>query len=331
MELKGKRILLLTASFFGYQFEIKKAFERLGAHVDYFDERPANTFMVKALIRIDRKLLAGYTNRYHGDIIERTKTRDYDVVFVLKGESISTGSLGKLRMLHPRARFIVYHWDSVRNNRNALRTMPFFDDVYSFDRYDSEKIPAVRFLPLFYLEEYREVALGKTPRDIDLLFIGTAHSDRYGFIRKVAGQIEKRGLKTYTYFFLPSRILYLKKRFTDRAFIGTRMNDFHYKALGTKQVLDLFKRSKTVIDLNHPRQTGLTMRCMEVLGAKLKLITTNKHIRDYDFFDNRNIMVIDRKNPKPDERFLRTPYEEIPAEIYDKYSIDNWAKQFFKM
>ena len=53
----------------------------MGARVDYFDERPANSFAVKAAIRINRNLLARYIDRYHARIIERTKNRKYDYVF----------------------------------------------------------------------------------------------------------------------------------------------------------------------------------------------------------------------------------------------------------
>ena len=70
MFLKGKNILFFSASLFGYQDEIRKGLCRAGASVDYYDERPANTFLVKALIRINRNLLAGYVDRYYNRIIK---------------------------------------------------------------------------------------------------------------------------------------------------------------------------------------------------------------------------------------------------------------------
>jgi len=45
--LRNKRILFLSASFFGYQYETKAALEHAGAIVGYFDERGANTFLSK--------------------------------------------------------------------------------------------------------------------------------------------------------------------------------------------------------------------------------------------------------------------------------------------
>ena len=74
MFLENKSILFFSAQAFGYQNEIRAEMERMGARVDYFDERPANSFAIKAAIRINRNLLARYIDRYHARIIERTKT-----------------------------------------------------------------------------------------------------------------------------------------------------------------------------------------------------------------------------------------------------------------
>ena len=96
MFFENRSILFFSAQAFGYQNEIRAEMERMGARVDYFDERPANSFAVKAAIRINRNLLARYIDRYHARIIERTKNRKYDYVFFIKGESISVENLDKI-------------------------------------------------------------------------------------------------------------------------------------------------------------------------------------------------------------------------------------------
>ena len=145
MFLENRSILFFSAQAFGYQNEIRAEMERMGARVDYFDERPANSFAVKAAIRINRNLLARYIDRYHARIIERTKNRKYDYVFFIKGESVSVENLNKIKELHPEAKLIIYHWDSIANNRNALRILPVFDRAFSFDKPDCEKL-GIRFL-----------------------------------------------------------------------------------------------------------------------------------------------------------------------------------------
>lgn len=318
--LKGKRILFLSASLFGYQYEIRAAMERMGATVDYFDERPANTFLVKAMIRINRNFIASYINRYHQRIIDQTAKNQYDTIFVTKGESISATTLTKLRTAHPQARLVIYHWDSIANNKNALATLPLFDKVFSFDKYDCLKLGA-NFLPLFYLTDYEQVTQSKREQDIDMLFVGTAHSDRYKLIKKITD-----GFRSYLYIYFPSPILYHKMRLSDPALKGTKKSDFRFTALSKGEILELYERSKAIIDIQHPHQTGLTMRSIEVLGAKRKLITTNDHVKEYDFYHPDNVLVVDRNKPVVDSDFIDKPYHAIDERIYQKYRLDNWIK-----
>lgn len=89
----------------------------------------------------------------------------------------------------------------------------------------------------------------------------------------------------------------------------------------------VFFDSRTILDIEHPAQTGLTMRTFETLGASKKLVTTNAQVRDYDFFDPSNILVIDRKSPpRIPESFLETAYVPAHADIYSKYSLQGWIK-----
>lgn len=104
------------------------------------------------------------------------------------------------------------------------------------------------------------------------------------------------------------------------------VQDVYFKSVDKQGLLDLYGRSRIIIDVQHPKQTGLTMRCFEALGAKRKLITTNTCIQGYDFYHPDNILIVDRQNPVIPASFYNVPYREIPDNIYVKYSLDNWIK-----
>ncbi|HCR2225600.1 TPA: hypothetical protein ONE13_004719 [Enterobacter asburiae] len=73
------------------------------------------------------------------------------------------------------------------------------------------------------------------------------------------------------------------------------------------------------------------MRSIETLGAKRKLITTNKNICDYDFYNEDNILVIDGSVTKKQiQNFLQKKYKALTAELYNKYSVDYWVKDFLR-
>ncbi|MCX4281790.1 hypothetical protein [Alistipes muris] len=329
MPLKNKRILFLSARTFGIPENITQTMEALGATVDFYDERPANSFIVKALIRINRNLIAGYINRYHKKIIEATKDKKYDYIFFIKGESFSRHNLDFLFRLHPEARTIMYYWDSIANNPNAVNLSGRFDRVFSFDRSDCEKM-GFSFLPLFYFDEYKEVGTYPGPYDYDCLFVGTTHSDRFRFVTSITEQIKAFGGKCFTYFFFQGKIMFYKYKFQNREMRGISSKAVHFVPLSKKSLLDLYRRSRIVMDVQHPKQIGLTLRCLETLGAKRKLITTNQDIRNYDFYNPNNILVVDRNNPVVPNGFLNTPYTEVNKDIYDKYSITSWVKHILK-
>lgn len=92
----------------------------------------------------------------------------------------------------------------------------------------------------------------------------------------------------------------------------------------SSEIADIVNQSKSVLDIQHPNQTGLTMRTIEMIGMNKKLITTNASIVNYDFYNKKNILIIDRDNPQIDVSFFSTPYEKLNPEIYQKYSLSSW-------
>jgi hypothetical protein len=321
--LSGKRILFFAPSFFGYEREIASGMRVLGAEVDLFDERPGNGFFTKALIRIRRSLLALRIAAYYNRIIERTRDRNYDYILFIKGEAVSAANIGLMRKLHPHAVFILYFWDSLRNNRNGRKILPLFDRVLSFDRVDCAAESLLIHRPLFYLDAYRDCA-DIQERDNDLLFIGTVHSDRFAFAKKVKSLCSNAGLRTKFIFFFQSPPLFVVRRLFDRSFRGTKVSDFRFRALKKDDIASLVGKSSAVLDVQHPNQKGLTMRTIEVLGARRKLVTTNREVSSYDFYRPANVLIVDRENPLIDLNFFRIPFERCPEDLYRKYSLERW-------
>ncbi len=100
--------------------------------------------------------------------------------------------------------------------------------------------------------------------------------------------------------------------------------------MSKKQTVELVSKSKVIIDIEHLKQKGLTMRTLEMLGSNKKIITTNKEVLNYDFFDENNICVIDRNNPIINKSFFESDFRIIDEEIYNKYSINKWVETIFK-
>lgn len=327
--LRGKRVLFFYLSTFNYEWEIKKAMEREGAVVDSFNERPSNNLFVHIIVRVNRNLINKFIEDYYHDIIHKTQEYKYDYIFFIKGESISQSILNDLRKAHPEAKVVMYYWDSIENNHNATKMLDCFDKVLSFDKNDCRE-KGMEFLPLFYIPQYSEIAERRIPQEYDLMFAGTTHSERYEFVNGIANQINASGGRCFTWFYFPSKVNYWKLKWDNPKFRSAKMKDFQFTPLPREELLDYYAKSRTQIDMQHPKQTGLTMRTIETLGAKKKLITTNPDVVNYDFYRPENILVVDRQNPEVPESFVRAEYKAIPEDIYQKYSISSWLETIFK-
>ena len=73
-------------------------------------------------------------------------------------------------------------------------------------------------------------------------------------------------------------------------------------------------------------QNGLTIRVIEALGAKKKIITTNQDIVNYDFYCPENIYIYNGEI-NLDSIFFQNDYKTIDEKIYNKYSLSNWLKE----
>ena len=102
-----------------------------------------------------------------------------------------------------------------------------------------------------------------------------------------------------------------------------------FKSLTRSEIINLYNCANVVLDINHPNQTGLTMRTFECIGAKRKMITTNSQIKNYSFYNPNNIYILDRNNITLDENFFNSDYQNIDSSIYNNLSIGGWIKSVF--
>lgn len=324
----GKKILFIAPKFFGYEREIKNRLESLGAQVDFYDDRPSNSAWSKFAIRMIPQTQQGIIREYFSVLLEK-KSNDYDFVFIVKMECMPVEILFGLRNQSPGAKFIYYSYDSVKNNNNFKKAIGLFDSAFTFDDEDAKAIPGIKLRPLFFLNEYRNLPAENILYDIS--FIGTAHSDRYLLLKKIKSILPGENFCSFFFLYVPSKYIFWLKKIFVPAFWGSKKTDFSFLPMSKKEVLSAISQSSSILDFQHPDQTGLTMRTIEMLGARKKLITTNKNVKKYDFYRQENIKVIDRENPIIESEFFHAPYVNLPDDLYEKYSIDGWLREVFSV
>ncbi|NCD70762.1 CgeB family protein [Mucilaginibacter agri] len=324
-DLQNESVLLFCPKFFSYELEIKRALEKLGANVVWYDDRPGNDFLSKGLIRINKKFLKSKIEKYYQKILKDLGKQHIDYLFFVNPEAISKTILKDFREAFPNAKCILYMWDSFDNRRQNVELLPLFDDKFTFDFNDAEKYK-LKLRALFYTDVYKRDKK-KDVDKYDILFIGTAHTDRYHLVKTATKGILPHRKKMY--FYLSSKVLYYTKKAFVKTFKNVSYSDISFKALNHTDIAKLMSETKAVLDINHPKQTGLTMRTLETLGAGRKLITLNQEVMKYDFYDPQNILVIDRQNLEISLDFLNNEVTDLPSEILYKYSIEGWIKEIF--
>ena len=289
--LNEKKVLLIASKLFNYEKEIHSELENQGFEVTRYDQRPSNNFLTKALIRLNIKLLIQKKiDNYYEQILQETVNIEYNYIFLISPEAINTQILQKIKDKNPKAKVFIYMWDSIKNKKQALSLLPLADKFFTFDSTDIEIDSKIEFLPLFYINDYATIPQQKEYL-YDIAFIGTIHSDRYRIVKEIEKVAIENDLSLYTYFYSPSRLLFWIKKLFTKDFRFIQESDISYLPLNKKDILKVIKDTKVMIDIEHPSQNGLTMRSIEMLGAKRKLITTNVNIKDYNFYNSNNISI----------------------------------------
>ena len=75
-------------------------------------------------------------------------------------------------------------------------------------------------------------------------------------------------------------------------------------------------------------QKGLTIRAVEALFYRKKLITNNGAIRDNAFYHPDNVFVWGEDSPADFDAFLQSPYHEVDKQLIRTYDIEYWIKAF---
>lgn len=330
IKLKNKKILFLAPKFFNYEVEIKNELENYGANVFYFDERPKNDFFTKVFIRLNLKsLLHNTINKYYNGIIENTKDENFDYLFLVNPETIDNKKVQLIKKYHKDIQVYTYMWDAIKNKKKSIDLLKVSDRFFTFDSKDKEIDEKIKFLPLFYINDYENISKGNKDFLYDIAFIGTVHNDRYRIVKKFEEFAKNNNLKIFYYLYSPSKFLFTLQKIFDKNFRNIDKKDISFEPLTKEDILKITQQSKAMIDTERRFQYGLTMRTIEMLGAKRKLITTNPNIKNYDFYNTDNIYIYNRGEIDLQIDFFEEPFIILDSKVSQKYSLKSWVKEIF--
>lgn len=314
--LEGRRILFVGVGYFSYDTIIVDGLRAMGAEVEAVAERPALLLQSHPLSSPINKLpwLRKLVQRRH-EYRLKAKLAGYhfDTVLVVKGDSLDIGFFDHLRQAQTGARFILYQWDSIARVRNFSALRKRFDRCLTFDRIDAVSDPGLVFRPLFFSRQVQ------TPEahPQGLVFIGSLHSERLKLARSIKARAEAQGVPA---------LIYVRVGLFNfiRQLFACDLTDIHFRPLAYETYIAWTKQAEAVIDLPHPLQTGLTIRTAEAIGLGKKIITTNKDVVHYPFYDPENICLVNEDDPVIAEGFLNSTPAAYDPEVVRHFSLRQW-------
>ena len=159
----------------------------------------------------------------------------------------------------------------------------------------------MKYNPQFYT---KKVEIEEKDKEKDVVFLGRP-KNRRNSIESFRKQLEKRGVTT-----------------------NFKLIDNEKDFITYEQYLNMVASSKCILDYSQEGQVGLTLRPLESMFLKKKLITNNEDIENYDFYSKNNIFIINKDDMKNINEFINSPYEEVDEKIIENYDFEQWLKRF---
>ncbi|WP_438965774.1 hypothetical protein [Flavobacterium sp.] len=235
-----------------------------------------------------------------------------DLILTIKGDFIAPEYAIQLKNYTKKS--TAFFNDNSKRCPKIIGVLDCFDDVYSFEKEDCEKYN-LKFKSNF-IYNFKEKKKDNNPVEFEIFNISSI-GKRTSLIVKIAEQLNLKSIKH-------KFIIHDKKKKLKPNPLLTLINS----PISLEEVATYIEKSNTLLDIHRDNQSGLSFRVFECMGLHKKLITTNFNVKEYDFYNENNILVIEANNPVIDADFFEKPYEEIPTEILEKYKLSGWVNEF---
>lgn len=259
-------------------------------------------------------------SKWYGDW--QASVGQYDTVI------ISSGIRGRdmvefIRDRNPSARIIIYYENYYRHNERCApeRYQGLGCEFYTFDP-ENAKQSNIPFYHYFY--PYLDIALDVKnkcdglPLEQDVFFLGM-DDGRFAFIKKLASTFNSLSVKAQLLVVKSKHQKYAKG---DREWLLQDRMDY-----GESVVRIL--RSRAVLDIAIPNQSGITLRPMEAAFLGKKLITSNRDIVRYPFYNDKQVYIIQDESMPQIKEFLEKDIVPASIDCMEEYTPAGWLNKFF--
>lgn len=205
----------------------------------------------------------------------------------------------------------IWYWNIVKNTISPKELDDKICTKWTFSSVDAEKYN-MHFNPPFF---FNEIKCENQTNEYDILFVGK-DKGRLSKLLSLKGKFDELGLK--------SKFIITKTKKYHR-------NKNYSKEIPYEQTFKLTCETKAILDYIEVNNSGQSMRMMESIFRSKKIITNNILVKKYDFYDKRNIFILEQDDINELKIFINTPYRKIDSKIIQRYDFDNFYNRFFEI
>jgi len=344
------KILLMNAISFGYQKYLESELMRPGNEVIDIDfpqllPKEERNFLdnfcrfVSHDLKIFKGLYEARRERYYNKKFKEKMDllRESEVLIVTVPYNLNIYYLEKIKREIPTLKVVALYLDSIATSKEinyVESTKNLYDLTISFDKYESEKFNLI-YIPSFYIDIFNYTGEEK---DIDIFFVGVLalRWERLKMCVDTLRFCKMNGLNGYLKLLLPSDKKHpfyekIEKEILNGQISRDELDEITLKcSLTVEECATLMKRSKVAIEIIKEHQTAPTLRTFEALASETKLITNNEYIKDFDFYNEKNIKIIENDKCVLEKSFFTEKYERYDTIAVEKYSINSYINHVFK-
>ncbi len=228
-----------------FEYQCKKAFQKLGFKVDYFNYRMFQFHRFEITNKLLNKIL-----------YQKALNSNPDLIFTIKGETIEKGIIEKLSSKGIKtANWTLDEPFGIYSRFTKIGNIPEYDYFFIFDPYYIEKLKQKGAQEVHYIpcaadpEIHKEmIPIEKREHVTDVGFLGSFQPKR----EKILKNLTDYNLKIGGYNWRKAKDKKLKKRIQNRVYTGSMMNKY-------------FNLSKININIHHPHsKESVNLRTFEI-------------------------------------------------------------------
>jgi hypothetical protein len=312
------KITIISFDNWGFNNHLTTLLENAGhnvQHINFYDFKYKYPNLRTRLYNLILKkiLKKNLKNIHYGnEILEKLKKNNeiQDRILTIKGDFIDPRSI--LEFKNYTKKSIAYFNDSITRCPKIKRVIPCFDEVYSFEKEDCKKYNLKFITNWIYPIRVNSKQLTEYQ-----IFNISSKDKRSPILSKITTILKEKNINYKI-------IIFDKENKSHDPNI-----EYISEHISLPDVNKYIHNAQVLLDINRKGQKGLTFRVFESLGLEKKLITTNADIKNYDFYNPNNILIIDEKKTNIPLDFFNNKYEKIPEELLKKYNIEGWINQVF--